>query len=137
MNIKTAKLMSTIKQIIEEAGDDVSNVLIVDNKEQPLGLLFLSDINKVVASHEGTVYDFHNTTLQEFLNTKKLRDHVSGEDWTINGVKNYVILDITDSAEQASKKLQDSKFGLSARGIVLDKDKKPFAVIMYEMLVVK
>jgi hypothetical protein len=33
MNIKTAKLMSTIKQIIEEAGDDVSNVLIVDDKE--------------------------------------------------------------------------------------------------------
>jgi hypothetical protein len=52
MNIKTAKLMSTIKQIIEEADDDVSNVLIVDNKEQPLGLLFLSDINKVVLMRE-------------------------------------------------------------------------------------
>lgn len=137
MNIKRAKLTSTIKEIIDEAGDDLSNILIVDDKEQPLGLLFLSDINKVVASQEGPISDFNNTSLREFLNSTEIKDHITGEDWSVNGVKNYVILDITDTAEQASKKLQDSKFGLGARGIVLDKDKKPFAIITYEMLVVK
>jgi hypothetical protein len=137
MNIRTAKLSNTIKEIIDIAGHDVSNVLIVDDKEQPLGLLFVSDINKVVASQEGTISDFNNTPLREFLNSNKIRDNVTGEDWTVNGVKNYVVLDITDTAEQASKKLQDSNWGLSARGIVLDKDKKPFAIITYEILVVK
>jgi hypothetical protein len=137
MNIRTAKLTSTIKEIIDIAGDGISNVLIVDDKEQPLGLLFVSDINKLVASREGTISDFYNTPLRDFLNSNKLKDNVTGEDWTVNGVKNYVILDITDTAEQASKKLQDSKLGLSARGIVLDNDKKPFAIITYELLVVK
>jgi hypothetical protein len=137
MNIRTAKLASTIKEIIDIASDDISNVLIIDDKEQPLGLLFVSDINKLVASREGTISDFHNTPLRDFLNSNKLKDNVTGEDWTVNGVKNYVILDITDTADQASKKLQDSKLGLSARGIVLDKDKKPFAIITYELLVLK
>jgi hypothetical protein len=68
--------------------------LIVDNKEQPLGLFF-SDINKTVVSQEGRIADYHNTTLRGLLNTKKLKHHVTGEERTTNGVKNYVILDIT------------------------------------------
>ena len=137
MNIRTAKLSNTIKEIIDVAGHEVSNVLIVDDKMQPLGLLFVSDIDKVVASQEGRMSAFHNIPLREFLNSNKIRDNITGEDWTVNGVKNYVVLDITDTAEQASKKLQDSKWGLSARGIVLDKDKEPFAIITFEILVVK
>jgi hypothetical protein len=137
MNVKTAKLSNTIKEIIDIAGQDFSNVLIVDEKTQPLGLLFISDIHKVIASQKGSISDFNDTPLKVFLNANKIIDNITGEVWTVNGVKNYVPLDITDTAEQASMKLQDSKWGLSARGIVLDNDKKPFAIITYEILVVK
>jgi hypothetical protein len=56
---------------------------------------FSVNINKEVVPQEGTISDYHNTTLRGLLNIKKLKDHVTGEERTTNGVKNYVILDIT------------------------------------------
>jgi hypothetical protein len=62
-------------------------------------------------------------------------DHVTGRRWSVKGVQNYVPLDITEMSKDAAKKLKDHGLGLSVRGIVSNKDKKPYAIITYDMLV--
>lgn len=137
LDLRKATSKSTIKEVFDQAGEDVTNVLIVDDKEQPIGLLFISDINAALASDNKTISEYYNTTLEDFLDKKQVKDSITKEAWTKNGVMNYVPLAITDTAEGVAKKLLDSQFGLSARRLVLEKGKKPYAIITYDMLVVE
>lgn len=134
LNVRKIKLNNTIKEAVDQS-DGISNVLVIDDKEQPLGLLFISDITSRVSKDEiNTKYT--TTSVKDFIKQFEISDHITKQKWTEAGVKNYVVVKITDSTQDSAKKLQDSGFGLSARGIILNSENKPFAIITYEQLVI-
>jgi hypothetical protein len=130
----SAKLNENVRQVFDRAGDDVSSILIVDANDKPLGMLFLSDVNRIFASSDRNISTYDNRILQDLLTTETIIDNVTGRRWTASGVPNYVILDSTEKSKVAGKKLKEHILGLGVRGIVLNKDKKPYAIITYDML---
>ncbi|KAA2280476.1 hypothetical protein [Candidatus Nitrosocosmicus sp. SS] len=135
LNIRKVKLGNTIKEAVDQAGI-LSNVLLIDDNEQPLGLLFISDVTSRVSKDEIEA-KYSKTSVKDFLQQFEVLDNITKQKWTVAGVKNYVVVKITDSAKETAQKLQESGFGLSARGVILNNENKPFAIISFDKLVVQ
>lgn len=135
-DVRVAKLSQTVKDVFDRAGDgDVSNVLIVDDNENILGLLYISDIHSFLAKEGVKRATIENRRLADFFNENDVIDNLTKEKWSGKGIKNYIPIAIAETAEDVAKKMLNSQFGLSARGIVT-RGKKPYAIITYDMLVI-
>jgi len=132
--VRKVKMNTKIKKVSEELRD-ITNVLVVNDKDNPLGVLYrwdLADQAKVkINEHENT--DDNNLSDVIELITEEF---ISNKSWSKKeGVVNYALLSLSDNLLQAKQKMveiaKSDEVLLSVRGCVIDKDAKIIAIINF------
>ena len=128
------KLTDKIKEIVGKAKDvNYKHVMITDESERKvLGLLFISDLLKVVSKSEGELLEVEDT-LEKILETNEITDDITKIRWTKQGVKNFVPANMDDSVKNVVDKMKGLGDSLSIRAVVMEND-LPRAIITYDMI---
>ena len=67
-------------------------------------------------------------------NLNEIKDNITGNSWTVNGVPNYAIVSLQDTLQQATAKMRQISDKQSVRGLVLDDKNKIMGIITYGLL---
>lgn len=123
-----------INKIVKAAKDiNYKHVMITDESERKvLGLLFISDLLKVVSKSEGELLEVEDT-LERILETNEITDDITKIRWTKQGLKNFVPANMDDSVKNVVDKMKGLGESLSVRAVVMEKD-LPHAIITYDMI---
>ena len=136
-DIKKSKLNDNISVVRKEL-QTMSNVLVIDDKEKPLGILYRVDLEKYgkIVIDEPHEMDYDKKPLSEFT-TKITADYITKKSWKEDGILNYAALSLTDNLLQAKNKMEvisgSTERLLSVRGLVIDKG-IVIAIINFENL---
>jgi len=121
MEIAKVKLNDKLKDV-EKSLKEYGNVVVVDDKEKPLGVLYKEDLSDYRLNH---ISDWQDKKLEEIINTPdELKDSISGKSWTKDGVRNFATLTLQDSVQDAISKLDAIKSkNPDVRGIIMTVNK--------------
>jgi hypothetical protein len=130
-NVRKVKMSDTMKNL-KDAFEDVSNVLVVDNNDKPLGILYKLDI-------------FENDEIKEKLdsNTDRLedliekieKDFITKGKWSKDkGIKNFALLSLSDNLISAKEKMH-AVGGLAVRGVVTEPNGRATAIVTFDLLI--
>jgi hypothetical protein len=112
---------------------DLTNVLVVDANQKPLGLLYKDDLGVLQNAGE-TPKAIEGKPLEERIENIK-EDFVTHSPWNkTTGVKNYAELSLTDNLQIAQSAMQAKADGPKVRGIVLDMQKNIVGIVDYTMI---
>lgn len=125
-------LIENLEKIIDNS-EDYGNVAIVTDyeKNEPIGVLYLRDIQRDVDT---------KNNLQTPLNNVigKIKDSMTGQMWTSNGIENYVKASQDDYISDVLKKMEQIKLAPDAPKsdlrVLVIVDNKMIAIIGYETI---
>ena len=124
-NVRMSKIDDTISKVRKEL-QTMSNVLVINDKGAPLGVLYRVDLEKYVGINidddkKGTKDDIE---LSEVIGEIK-SDYITMKPWSKEGVPNYASLRLDNNLFQAKEMMEEIAGSvdhlLSVRGIVMDK----------------
>jgi hypothetical protein len=117
----------------------MTNVLVVDDNDKPLGILYRWELPKYVGVSIYADTDANDTKKLSDVIEKITEDYVTRSPWSKDkGVKNYATLSLKDNLLQAKEKMEEMAQShdhlLSVRGLVEDKELKVIAIINFSNL---
>jgi len=138
--VRKVQMDTDIKKVAKDL-QEMSNVLVVDKINKPLGVLYRWDLAKQakVNIYEDTGdEDTKDKTLEDFIGEIK-NEFITKQPWSITeGIANYALLSLSDNLLQAKQKMEEiaksDQALLSVRGFVIDKNSKIIAVINFANL---
>ena len=130
---KSAKISDPVGKKFTDAGS-VSTILLTTDDGKPLGFLTKSDLFSGDKKEEdiNQIKESFKTYLEQNLN--KIKDNITGNFWTVNGVPNYATVSLQDTLQQATAKMRHISDKQSVRGLVLDDKNNIIGVITYGLL---
>jgi hypothetical protein len=112
---------------------DLTNVLVVDVNQKPLGLLYKDDLSELQNPGEAPEAANGKQLGERIENIKD--DFVTHRPWNKGtGVKNYAELSLADNLQIAQSAMQAKADGPKVRGIVLDTQGKVVGIVDYTMI---
>jgi len=134
-NVIKVPIQTNIGEVRKKFTDnkDLTNVLVVDANQKPLGLLYKDDLRELQNQGE-TPEAIDGKQLGERIENIK-DDFVTHRPWNkATGVKNYAELSLTDNLQIAQSAMQAKADGPKVRGIVLDTQGNVVGIIDYTMI---
>jgi CBS domain-containing protein len=134
-NVITVTMQTNIGEVRKKFSDnkDLTNLLVVDVNQKPLGLLYKDDLRELQSQSE-TPEAIDGKQLGERIENIK-DDFVTHRPWNkATGVKNYAELSLTDNLQIAQSAMQAKADGPKVRGIVLDTQGNVVGIIDYTMI---
>jgi CBS domain-containing protein len=134
-NVITVSMQTNVGDVKKKFSDnrDLTNVLVVDVNQKPLGLLYKDDLAKLRNEGE-TPEAIDGRQLGERIENIK-DDFVTHRPWNkATGVKNYAELSLADNLQIAQSAMQAKADGPKVRGIVLDTQGKVVGIVDYTMI---
>jgi hypothetical protein len=134
-NVITVSMQTNVGDVKKKFSDnrDLTNVLVVDVNQKPLGLLYKDDLAKLRNEGE-TPEAIDGRQLGERIENIK-DDFVTHRPWNkATGVKNYAELSLADNLQIAQSAMQAKADGPKVRGIVLDMQGKVVGIVDYTMI---
>lgn len=137
-NVKKSKMNHTVLQVRKEL-QTMSNVLVVDDNDEPLGVLYRMDLEKYPDIDIDDEKDPNDDNKLSEIIEKITEDYITKKPWSKEkGINNYAILSLKDNLLLAKEKMEEIAGSvdhlLSVRGIVLDKESKVIAIINFANL---
>jgi CBS domain-containing protein len=131
----TVTMNSKIREVKQEfiEAQPYNNLLVVDENEEPLGILYKEDFTGKIKAKIEETDDFDDELLGNLV--KKIdKDYLVGKQWTKeNGVENYATLFREDTVDAAHTKML-AKGGVQVKGVVVDEDGKVIGIVDFEMV---
>jgi hypothetical protein len=134
-NVITVTMQTTVGAIrkIFTENKDLTNVLVVDSSQKPLGLLYKDDLAEL-HNKEEKPGDIDGKQLEECIENIK-EDFVTHRPWNkTTGVKNYAELLLTNNLQIAQSAMQTKADGPKVRGVVLDTQLRVRGIVDYTMI---
>jgi CBS domain-containing protein len=135
-NVITVTMQTNIGEVRKKFTDnkDLTNVLVVDVNQKPLGLLYQNDLAQLLIKDEKPDA-IDGKPLEERIENIK-DDFVTHTPWNkTTGVKNYAELRLTDNLQIAQSAMQATGAGgPKVRGVVLDTQGKVIGIVDYTMI---
>ena len=130
---KSAKISDPVGKKFADAGS-VSTILLTTDDGKPLGFLTKSDLFSGDKKEEdiNQIKESFKTYFEQ--NPNKIKDNITGNSWSVNGVPNYAIVSLQDTLQQATAKMRQISDKQSVRGLVLDDKNKIMGIITYGLL---
>jgi CBS domain-containing protein len=121
-----------VKQKFIEA-QPYDNLLVVDEDEEPLGILYKEDFTGKIKAKIEETDNFDDQLLGDLV--KKIEeDHLVGKQWSKEtGVENYATLFPDDTVDEAHTKML-GKGNVQVKGVVVDEDGKVIGIVDFEMV---
>ena len=129
---KSAKISDPVGKKFADAGS-VSTILLTTDDGKPLGFLSKSDLFAGEVKEED-ISKIPKTFKEYLTENKNIKDHITGNIWTENGVQNYATVSLQDTLQQAISKMRLISDKQSVRGLVLDDNNKIMGIITYGLL---
>jgi hypothetical protein len=133
MTLLKFKLTDKVNKIVKNAKyKNYKHVMITDESGlKVLGLLFISDLTKVITEAELLKVE---ESLQAFIETNEIIDDITKTRWGKQGVKNFVTENMDDTLKNVVDKMKELDDSLIVRAVVTEKD-APKAIFTYNILV--
>jgi hypothetical protein len=132
-NIISVTMQSTIKDV-KQAFGDLSNVVVVDTTQKPLGVLYRMDFTEKIKAEIEGANTFDNDPLQKHIG-KITEDFATKNPWnTMTGVRNYAELLLSDNLQIAQAKMKTIGDKPAVRGIVIDSNGRAIGIVDYPMI---
>jgi CBS domain len=134
-NVIKVQISTNIGEARKKFNDnrDLTNVLVVDVNQKPLGLLYKDDLRELQNPGETPEAIDGKQLVERIENIKD--DFVTHRPWNkATGVKNYAELSLTDNLQIAQSAMQAKADGPKVRGIVLDAQGNVVGIIDYTMI---
>ena len=115
------------------ANRDLTNVLVVDDAQKPLGLLYKNDLPELKNAGE---IDEATDRIQLVERIEKIQDDfVTHKPWNkVTGVKNYAELSLADNLQMAQTKMQEKADKPAVRGLVLNTQGIAVGIVDHTMI---
>lgn len=126
------KFTEKINRIVIDAKENNYKFVMItgESGQEVLGLLFISDLLKVKS--EADLLNVEES-LQEFMKNNEIKDDITKAKWEIQGVKNFVTVNMDDTLKNVVDKMKGLDDSLSVRAVVIEKN-APLAIITYDMI---
>jgi hypothetical protein len=129
----------TMKDKISDVRDQLekwSNVLVLDDKGKPFGMLYKADLYSQKDIATSNVETFKEDTFDNFISNHDLVDHITKTKWQKdNQVKNFATIDADNNLSHARERMYGiSTTDLDVFCIVVDKDGKPIGIIGFDTI---
>jgi hypothetical protein len=134
-NVITVTMQTNIGDVKRKFTDnkDLTNILVVDVNQKPLGLLYKDDLAELQNEGE-TPVAIDRILLEERIENIK-DDFVTHGKWSrTTGVKNFAELLLTNNLQIAQSAMQAKADGPKVRGVVLDAQGKAIGIVDYTMI---
>jgi hypothetical protein len=132
-NVISVTMQSTIKDV-KQAFGDLSNVLVVDTNQKPIGVLYRMDFTEKMKARIEEANDFDNQLLHQHIG-KITEDFATKNPWnTMTGVRNYAELLLSDNLQIAQAKMKTIGDKPAVRGIVIDSNGRAIGIVDYPMI---
>jgi len=137
-DVTIVKIDDTVENVRKKL-QNISNVLVVNTKDKPMGVLYRWDLAKQA---EVNIYEPEKEDNKEILSEiiDKIKDEfITKKSWDKDdGIPNFASLSLKDNLLQAKEKMEELARSrndlLSVRGIVLDKESKIVGIVNFANL---
>jgi hypothetical protein len=131
VNMKKSNIGEVKKKFSDNR--DLTNVLVVDDNQKPLGLLYLDDLAKLKSGDETSEATDGKPLVERIENIKD--DFVTHKSWNKDiGIKNYAELSLVDNLQMAQTKMQEVADKPSVRGLVLNMQGMVVGIVDHTMI---
>lgn len=126
------KFTDKINKIVTDAKENNYKFVMItgESGQEVLGMLFISDLLKVKS--EADLLNVEES-LQDFIKNNEIKDDITKAKWDIQGVKNFVTVNMDDTLKNVVDKMKGLDDSLSVRAVVIEKN-VPQAIITYDMI---
>lgn len=127
----SAKLSDPVNVSYKKITDMATNILIYDDNNRPIGLLYKSDFTRVTNINEDNIPSM-NMSLKKLFEGYQIKDVITDQIWTEKGLDNYAHISKDDTLLQARMKMKDKSSKQGVKGLVLEGD-KVLGIVTYEL----
>lgn len=123
--VKTITMDKATIGEVKEMMKDITNVLVVDANNRPLGVLYRWELKDKWTDSDNLVDKIEDVE----------KDYITQTKWTNKGIKNFATLSTDDTLLDAKKRMdamaQSIDHRLSVRGVVVDEQEKVIGIINF------